>query len=53
MTKMELFDLYNTNKKFKEYVDKYARAHNKPFPEDCFEHQIVKNYAESVRKEQK
>lgn len=48
--KVELFDLYKENKEFKEYVDKYAKAHNKLFPEDtfkedAFEHAIVINYA--------
>lgn len=50
---VELLDLYNTNKDFKIYVDKYARHHNKPFPEDCFYDQAVMSYAEYVRGKEK
>lgn len=46
---VELLDLYNTNEQFKQYVDKYARAHNKLFPEDCFADKVVQNYAEWLK----
>ena len=46
---VELLDLYKTNKDFKTYVDKYAKCHNKLFPEDCFYDQAVMSYAEYVR----
>ena len=45
-----LFDLYNHNKDFKEYVDKFAKKHNRLFPEDCFHDAIVINYAEFLLK---
>ena len=51
-----LLDLYNSNKDFKAYVDKYAKVHGKLFPEDCFfddevlQHAMVKNYAEYLEK---
>ena len=44
-----LFDLYREDKAFKEYVDKYAKAHNKLFPEDCFSDKVVQNYADWLR----
>ena len=43
-----LFDLYREDKAFKEYVDKYAKAHNKLFPEDCFDDKVVQNYADWI-----
>ena len=42
---IDLFDLYNSNNDFKTYVDKYAKCHNKLFPEDCFFDVTVVNYA--------
>ena len=47
---VELLDLYKTNEKFKTYVDKYAKHHNKLFPEDCFFDALVVAYAEYIRK---
>lgn len=42
---IDLFDLYNSDKEFKTYVDKYAKAHNKLFPEDTFKDAVVISYA--------
>ena len=49
---VELLDLYNSNKDFKTYVDKYAKHHNKAFPEDCFFDLIVINYAEYLKRKE-
>lgn len=46
---VDLLDLYKTNKLFKAYVDKYAKKHDKLFPEDCFFDAVVISYAEYVR----
>ncbi len=46
---IRLFDLYRDDKAFKEYVDKYAKAHGKLFPEDCFKDKVVQNYAEYLK----
>lgn len=46
---VELLDLYKANETFKTYVDKYAKHHNKLFPEDCFYDVLVINYANYVR----
>ena len=48
-----LLDLYKSNEEFKAYVDKYAKAHNKLFPEDCFFDVTVVNYAEYLREKVK
>ena len=50
---VDLLDLYNNNKKFKTYVDKYAKKHNKLFPEDCFFDVDIINYADRIRKRTK
>ena len=50
---VDLLDLYNNNKKFKTYVDKYAKKHNKLFPEDCFFDVDIINYADRIRKKAK
>lgn len=47
---VDLLDLYKNNEKFKTYVDKYAKHHNKLFPEDCFYDAVVIGYAEMCRK---
>lgn len=46
---VSLLDLYNSNEAFKTYVDKYAKTHNRLFPEDCFYDAIVVSYAEYIR----
>ena len=48
MTLIEINELYNTNKAFKEYVEKYSRSH-RMMPEDALKHKIVQEYAEYVR----
>lgn len=48
-TNVELLDLYKTNEDFKTYVDKYAKHHNKLFPEDCFYDVMVIRYAEYIK----
>ena len=48
MTIIELDNLYNTNKEFKEYVDKYSRAH-RLLPEYTIKLKVVQNYAEWLR----
>lgn len=49
---VELLDLYKTNDKFKKYVDKYAKTHNRLFPEDCFFDSVVVSYADYVREKE-
>ena len=49
---VELLDLYKTNADFKAYVDKYAKSHNRLFPEDCFFDLIVINYAEYLKRKE-
>ena len=46
---VNLLDLYNTNEQFKQYVDKYAKHHGNLFPEDCFFHAVVVNYANYLK----
>lgn len=46
---VDLLDLYKTNSDFKTYVDKYAKAHGNLFPEDCFFHAVVVNYANYLK----
>ena len=48
MTMIELDNLYNTNKDFKEYVDKYCKAH-RLLPEYAVKCKVVQNYAEWLR----
>ena len=49
---VDLLDLYKNNKQFKIYVDNYAKAHNKLFPEDCFYDMVIINYANYIKSEQ-
>ena len=45
-------DLYNSNKKFKAYVDHYCRHYNEGRSitvEEALEHKIVKEYGEECR----
>ena len=53
MGMIELEQLYQTDKRFKEYVDKYAACHRtteevaiKDLALDALSHAVVKNYAE-------
>lgn len=48
MDLITLDELYNTNKDFKEYVDKYARCH-RMLAEDAIKCKVVQNYAEYLR----
>lgn len=48
MTLIELDKLYNTDKAFKEYVDKYARCH-RLLPEYAIKVKVVQNYAEWLK----
>ena len=48
MDLITLDELYNTNKDFKEYVDKYARCH-RIMTEDALKHKVVQNYADYLR----
>ena len=48
MTLVELADLYNTNKDFKEYVNKYAKCHRRMIG-DTRKIKVVQNYAEWLR----
>lgn len=48
MTLVELADLYNTNKDFKEYVDKYAKCHRMMIG-DTLKIKVVKNYADYLK----
>lgn len=48
MTLIELDKLYNTDKAFKEYVDKYARCH-RMLAEDAIKVKMVQNYAEYLK----
>ena len=47
MTTIELNNLYNTNKTFKEYVDKYSKTHGL-LPEYAVKCMMVKQYAEYI-----
>ncbi len=49
---VELLDLYKANETFKTYVDKYAKHHNKLFPEDCFYDVLVINYANYLKEKE-
>ena len=48
-----LLDLYKNDNDFKTYVDKYAKAHGMLFPEDCFYHAVVVNYANYLKERKK
>lgn len=48
MTLIELDKLYNTDKAFKEYVDKYARCH-RMLAEDAIKVKMVQSYAEYLK----
>ncbi len=48
MTTVELTELYNTDKAFKEYVDKYCRCH-RLLPEYAIKVKVVQNYAEYLK----
>lgn len=48
MTLVELNELYNTNKNFSEYVDKYSKSH-RMLPEDALKCMVVKNYANYIK----
>lgn len=41
-------ELYNTNSKIKEYVDRFMKHHNVEKVEDAFKHCMVRNYVEYV-----
>lgn len=40
---LDLKELYDSNKSFKDYVDRYAKANGLIFPEEAFKHEMVKN----------
>lgn len=42
---LKLQTLYESNNKFKEYVDKYAKHHGIAFVENALKCMMVKNYA--------
>lgn len=48
MTLIEINEMYNTNPTFKEYVDKYSKAHG-TLPEYSMKCLVVKNYAEYLK----
>lgn len=45
---IDLFELYKTDKNFKEYTDKYARTH-RMLAEDAIKTMVVKEYAKYLR----
>ncbi len=49
MTLVEINEMYNTNPVFKEYVDKYSKAHGILFTEYALKCLVVKNYAEYLK----
>lgn len=48
MSLVELEDMYNSNPVFKEYVDKYAKAHGL-MTEYALKCKVVQSYAEYVK----
>lgn len=48
MTLIELTELYNTNDRFKEYTDRYAKTH-RLLPEYAIKVKVVQNYAEWLK----
>ena len=52
MTPIELTELYNTNDRFKEYTDKYAKTH-RLLPEYALKCIMVKQFAEWLKREGK
>lgn len=52
MTIIELTELYNTNDRFKEYTDRYAKTH-RMLPECALKCIMVKQFAEWLKGEEK
>lgn len=50
MDKTELNELYKTDPRFRQYVDKYAAYKNRT-PEDAIRHSIVQEYALYLKEE--
>ena len=49
---MNLNELYENNKDFKEYVDKYSKTHNITV-ETAMTHKLVKNVADQISEKEK
>lgn len=52
MTTIELAELYKTDDRFKDYVDRYAKTH-RLLPEYALKCIMVKQFAEWLKKEGK
>lgn len=50
---LKLKDMYDNNKKFKEYVDKYSKKHGIIYVEYALKCMMVQNYAKYLIKEGK
>lgn len=48
MSLADIAELYKENSLFREYINKYSRAH-RMLPEDTFKLKVVQSYAEYVK----